>query len=93
LKHLKKFAKNGASFKDIDKNWLEDFKTTSSMKPRAKPINTFRKTPIFLFQQGNSSIERSVKEGIIQTNPANQVEGIKADDPDRAHLGRTTGSR
>lgn len=26
LKHLKKFAKNGASFKDIDKNWLEDFK-------------------------------------------------------------------
>lgn len=43
LKHLKKFAKNGASFKDIDKNWLEDFKTYLISEAKSKQINTFRK--------------------------------------------------
>ena len=36
LKHLKKFAKNGASFKDVDKNWLEDFKTYLISEAKSK---------------------------------------------------------
>lgn len=45
LKHLKKFAKNGASSKTLIKTGWKISRTTSSMKPRAKPTNAFRKTP------------------------------------------------
>ena len=45
LKHLKKFAKNGASFKDIDKNWLEDFKNYLQYEAKSKTNKRLSQNP------------------------------------------------
>jgi hypothetical protein len=87
LKHLKKFAKNGASFKDIDKNWLEDFKTYLISEAKSKTNKHLsQNSQSSYFSKVTAALKEAVKEGIIQTNPANQVEGIRSDDPDREFL-------
>ena len=87
LKHLKKFAKNGASFKDIDKNWLEDFKTYLISEAKSKTNKHLsQNSQSSYFSKVTAALKEAVKEGIIQTNPVNQVEGIRSDDPDREFL-------
>ena len=87
LPDLKKFAKNGASFKDIDKNWLEDFKNYLQYEAKSKTNKRLsQNSQSSYFSKVTAALKEAVKEGIIQTNPANQVEGIKADDPDREFL-------
>jgi integrase len=87
LKHLKKFAKNGASFKDIDKNWLEDFKTYLISEAKSKTNKHLsQNSQSSYFSKVTAALKEAVKEGIIQTNPANQVEGIRTDDSNREFL-------
>jgi integrase len=87
LKHLKKFAKNGASFKDIDKKWLENFKTYLNDEVNIKSnIQLTQNSQASYFGIVIAALKEAVKDGIIQANPANQVEGIRSDDPDREFL-------
>lgn len=87
LKHLQKFAKTDASFKEVDKNWLEDFK--NYLQHAAKSKNSKRlsqNSQSSYFSKVTAALKEAVKEGIIQVNPAHQVEGVKPDDPNREFL-------
>ena len=87
LKHLQKFAPNGVSFKEVDKRWLEKFKVY--MQDEAKSKNEkhlSQNSQSSYFGKVTAALKEAVKDGIIQTNPANQVEGIKPDDASREFL-------
>ena len=46
-----------------------------------------KKFTIFLFYgKLTAALKEAVKDGILQTNPAAQVEGVKPDDPSREFL-------
>lgn len=87
LKHLQKFAPNGVSFKEVDKRWIERFK--EYLQHDAKGKNDKRlsqNSQASYFGKLTAALKEAVKDGIIQMNPASQVEGIKSDDPDREFL-------
>jgi integrase len=87
LKHLEKFAKGGVQFKDIDKNWLEDFKEYLQYEAKSKNGKKLsQNSQSSYFGKVCAALKEALKEGIIQTNPANQVESIKPDDPSREFL-------
>lgn len=87
LKHIKKFAPNGVSFKDIDKNWLENFKIYLQQQVKDKTRKTLsQNSQSSYFNKITAALKEAVKEGILQVNPALQVEGIKADDSNREFL-------
>jgi integrase len=87
LKHLKKFDNNKASLKDIDKNWLENFKNHLQYEVKSKTNKSLsQNSQSSYFNKIVASLKEAVKEGIIQSNPANQVEGIKADETRREFL-------
>ncbi len=87
LKHLKKFDNNKASLKDIDKNWLENFKNYLQYEVKSKTNKSLsQNSQSSYFNKIVASLKEAVKEGIIQSNPANQVEGIKADETRREYL-------
>jgi integrase len=86
LKHLKKFAEGGISFKDIDKNWLEGFKQYLKNAKNKAGKRLSQNSQCSYFSKVTAALKEAVKDGIIQLNPARQVQGVKAGDPDREFL-------
>jgi integrase len=87
LKHLQKFAPNGVQFKDVDKNWLENFKEYIQHEAKSKSDKKLsQNSQSSYFSKVTAALKEAQKEGIIQNNPANLVEGISPDDPDREFL-------
>lgn len=86
-KHLENFPKGNVQFKDIDKNWLEDFKYYLQYEAKSKNGKKLsQNSQCSYFSKVSAALKEAVKEAIIQVNPANQVEGIKPDDPNREFL-------
>ncbi len=87
LKHLQKFAKNGVSFKDINKIWLEDFKSYLQYDAKNKTGKRLsQNSQCSYYSKISAALKEAVKDGILQNNPAAQVGGIKPGDPDREFL-------
>lgn len=87
LKHLQKFAPNGVSFKEIDKRWLEKFKEYLQHDAKGKTGKRLsQNSQSSYFGKLTAALKEAVKDGIIQSNPSAQVEGIKPDDPSREFL-------
>lgn len=87
LKHLQKFSKNGIAFKDINKTWLEDFKYYLQYDARSKTGKRLsQNSQCSYYSKVSAALKEAVKDGILQTNPAAQVNGIKPDDPNREFL-------
>lgn len=87
LKHLQKFATFDVRFSDIDRKWLEDFKTY--LKHKAKLSNGKAlsiNSQSSYYGKVSAALKEAVKDGIIQINPALQVDGIKPDDASREFL-------
>lgn len=87
LKHLQKLAPQGVLFKEIDKQWLEEFK--EYLQQDAKSDNGRRlsqNTQCSYYSKVTAALKEAVKDGILQMNPSVQVKGIKPDDPNREFL-------
>lgn len=87
LKHLRKFAPHGASFKDVDKAWLEEFK--EYLKRGAKGDNgklLAQNTQCSYFSKVSAALKEAVKDGIILNNPATLVKAVMPGDPNREFL-------
>lgn len=87
LKHLKKFAPSDVTFNQIDKRWLEDFKTylqKEAKTPAGKPLS--QNSQSSYYNKIRAALREAVKEEIINRNPAEAVEGIKPGEPEREFL-------
>ncbi len=66
---------------------MEDFKNYLQYEAKSKTSKRLsQNSQSSYFSKVTAALKEAVKEGIIQTNPANQVECIKADDTDREFL-------
>jgi integrase len=83
LKHLQKFANDDVTFKQIDKGWLERFKNYLK-KEAQKPLS--QNTQHSYYSKVKAALAQAVREGIIQRNPALEIEGVKSDEPERNFL-------
>ena len=87
LKHLKEFVKFDVTFGQINAKWLEDFKYYLNNESRTKsntPLS--QNTKNSYFNKVKAALNQAHKEGIILKNPAINVEGIKAGEPEREFL-------
>lgn len=87
LKHLKKFASSDLTFSNIEKKWLEGFKyylQHDARTPAKKKLS--QNSQSSYYSKIVAALKEAVKDGIINQNPATQVEGIKPDDTSREFL-------
>ena len=87
LKHLKKFVKTDVKFHQIDKHWLESFKEylrkeakTSTLRPLSQ------NTQSSYYSKVRAALGEAYKDGILKRNPADETEGVKPSDSERAFL-------
>lgn len=86
LKHLQKFAPNGVSFKEVDKRWLEKFKDHLQNAKSKNGKLLSQNSQSSYFGKVIAALKEAVKDGILRSNPAAQVDGVKPDDPSREFL-------
>jgi integrase len=86
-KHLKKFAKLDVTFAQIDKKWLEDFREYLKKESKTKSDTVLsQNSQSSYFNKVKAALREAYKEGVIQRNPADEVEGIKPGEPEREFL-------
>ncbi|HIA56132.1 MAG TPA: site-specific integrase [Candidatus Lambdaproteobacteria bacterium] len=79
LKHLKTYTGGKVAFKGINIHWLEKWQDYL-----LKQVS--RNTAQIYFSITKSSLNQSVKDGILSTNPCNRVTNIKREDTERQFL-------
>lgn len=87
LKHLKKYAKLDVTFSQIDKRWLEGFKEYLNRVAKTPSLqNLSQNSQSSYFNKIRAALREAYKEGIIQRNPSDEVDGIKPGEPEREFL-------
>jgi len=87
LKHLKKFVKTDVVFDQVNKKWVEDFKTYLSKEartPAKKPLA--QNSQSAYYNKIRAALKQAVKDGILQKNPASEVISVKPGDAERSFL-------
>jgi integrase len=87
FKHLQRFVKFDITFAQIDKRWLNDFKEylqKEARTPAKQPLS--QNSASSYYNKVRAALREAFKEGIIQRNPADETEGIKAGEPEREFL-------
>jgi integrase/recombinase XerD len=86
LKHLEAFTGNKTTFKEIDSQFVENFKAylNKTTKKDGKPLNDTSKASYFA--KFKASLQKAIKDKIIIGNPADGVENFKRIEPQREYL-------
>lgn len=87
LKHLKKFVKTDVAFEQVNKHWVEDFKTyltKDARTPANKPLA--QNSQSAYYNKINAAMKQAVKDGILQKNPASEVVSVKSAETERSFL-------
>lgn len=90
LNHLKKYCRESTTFREIDDRFCEGF--VEYLQTRARKLNTKADKPIsrnaqhLYWTKFKSVMIQAKKDGIIQNNPTERVEGISAEESERTYL-------
>lgn len=90
LNHLKKYCRESTTFREIDDKFCEGF--VEYLQTRARKLNTKADKPIsrnaqhLYWTKFKSVMIQAKKDGIIQNNPTERVEGISAEESERTYL-------
>jgi integrase len=77
--HLRTFAGDNIPFREIDEEWLEDFKDFLLENFKRNSAHTY-------FSKVKAALRQAVKERIIPSNPAEHVDQIPREEVPRVHL-------
>ncbi len=87
FKHLKIYAPNDISFKELDKHFVEDFKNYLDKDAKTKGKKPLSQNSKYsYFGKFKSAIKQAVSDGILKVNPAETVEHFKQGEPQREFL-------
>ena len=88
LLHLKRYANNkDVSFNEVTSSWIEGFKQYLLKEAKTKSnVQLSQNSKHTYFNKVKAALRQAVKDRIIQLNPADSVEGIKAGEPEREFL-------
>lgn len=79
LNHVRQYEQRNITLSDIDKRWLEGFKDYLARTLKTTSARTYLATMFCI-------IHSAVREGIIQADPTQVVDGITAKRPERCYL-------
>ena len=86
-KHLVGFIPDGISIKEIDRQWLENFKTYLNTEARTKgnqPLS--QNTRCSYYRKITATLKEALKEKIITDNPSDYVASIEPGENEREYL-------
>lgn len=87
IKHLETFSTTDSPFSKIDRIYVQDFKEYLDKKARTKSnIGLSQNSKYSYFNKFKAGLKQAVKDGIIQINPADTVEGFKQGESEREFL-------
>jgi integrase len=88
LVHVRRFSRKGLTIKEIDKNWLEDFKTYMRTKAGNQKTGKLlsKNSQCTYYRKVVASLNEAVKQGIILANPSIHVTGLKPENTNREFL-------
>ena len=87
LKHLKKYVKTDVAFEQLNKDWLEGFKTylaKETRTPANKPLS--QNSQSAYYNKIRAALKQAVNDGILQKNPASEVVSVKPGEAERSFL-------
>lgn len=87
IKHLKKYCPKDVQFNQINRNFVDGFRTyllQDAVTKTTKAIST--NTRYSYFNKFKAALNLAVREGILKTNPAEMVEGLPQGEPVREFL-------
>jgi integrase len=79
LSHMKKFGGDTVTFAQVNKKWLEEFKTYLL-------ANVANNTASHLFGHVRTALRQAIRDEIITINPCDKVKGIKEEETHREYL-------
>lgn len=85
-KHLHEFVKNDITFKQINKEWVEDFKQYLKDTKTSTGRQLSQNSQLAYYSKFCAALKQAYKDGILQRNPAEEVEAPKPGDTERAFL-------
>ncbi len=87
IKHLESFSTTDTPFSKLDRNYVQNFKDYLDKKSRTKSNTVLSQNSKYsYFNKFRAGLKQAVKDGIIQHNPAESVEGFKQGEPEREFL-------
>lgn len=87
VKHLEAFSTFDTPFSKIDRKYVQNFKEYLDKKAKTKSNESLSQNSKYsYFNKFKAGIKQAVKDGIIQNNPAESVEGFKQGEPEREFL-------
>lgn len=87
IKHLKAFRPNDLTFNEVNMQFVKDFKVYLEKNAIAHGNQQLsQNSKHSYFNKFRAALKQAVKDGIIQTNPSEGVEGFKQGDPERDFL-------
>lgn len=87
IKHLRKFCARDISFGQLDSKFVEGFKeylTKTAKTPSNKNLSD--NSACSYFNKFRAALKQAVKDGIIRSNPAEQVDSLPQGDSEREFL-------
>lgn len=87
IKHLRKYCPRDISFAQLDSKFVEGFReylTKTARTPGNKPLSA--NSSHSYFNKFRAALKQAVKDGIIRTNPAEQVDCLPQGDSEREFL-------
>lgn len=87
VKHLEKFLPYDISFKEIDRQFVMDFKEYLDKQAKTKSgVGLSQNSKYSYFNKLRAALKQIVKDGILPTNPSEGVEAFKQGEPEREFL-------
>lgn len=87
IKHLRKYNPKDVSFAQLDRKFVEGFReylTKTARTPGNKLLSA--NSACSYFNKFRAALKQAVKDGIIRTNPAEQVDSLPQGDSEREFL-------
>lgn len=90
LQHLKKFCNESTTFRDIDEKFCNDY--AIYLQTKARKLNTKADAPLsknaqhLYWAKFKSVMIQAKKDGVIQSNPMERVQGVAKEESERVYL-------
>lgn len=85
-KQLKSYVKTDITFLQLNKEWVEGFKEHLKEAKTTKGQHLAQNSQLAYYSKLCAALKQAVKDGILQRNPAEEVEGLKPGETERAFL-------
>ncbi len=87
IKHLKIYSPSDVSFAQVNKEWLEGFKSylsTSAKTPARKMLS--QNSQSAYYNKIRAALKQAFKDGLLAKNPASEVISVKAGEVEKSFL-------